>query len=193
MVVEEDPMGEHYDNIDDDDGSRNVPEDVAGQVPVPNNQENIPPERRYLPMPSSCLEVGHPLREIELRFRKDQAARYLKALREVIAEKSFHYTHVLRVAPTKAMRTRARTIIAKLNEKIALYSRIYARCRMTMVRLGADDRTLSTFQVLLRDDVKASTAIREPNQRGASSLRLSWIWQTGLSESGTSSDTLQEC
>lgn len=193
-TVSDDPPGEDYDNIDDNivvDNDRGP--DVAHQMPVPNDQETIPPEQRPLPMPSSCLENGHPLRETELGFRKDQAARYLKALREVIAEKSFQYSHVLQVAPSKAVRTRARSLITKLNAKIALYSRIYARCRMTMVRLGADERTLATFRILLREDVKASTAIRDPNQQGASSLRLSWIWQTGLSETGTAPDTLHEC
>lgn len=141
-TVSDDPPGEDYDNIDDNivvDNDRGP--DVAHQMPVPNDQETIPPEQRPLPMPSSCLENGHPLRETELGFRKDQAARYLKALREVIAEKSFQYSHVLQVAPSKAVRTRARSLITKLNAKIALYSRIYARCRMTMVRLGADERT----------------------------------------------------
>ena len=144
-------------------------------------------------MPSSCLENGHPLRELELAFQKDQAACYLKALREVIAEKSFHYSNIIRVAPSKGVRTRARTVVTKLNEKIALYSRIYARCRTIMVRLGADDRTLSTFRILLREDVKACTAVRAPNEHGASSRQLSWIWHTNLSEPGTSSDTLHEC
>ena len=62
-----------------------------------------------------------------------------------------------------------------------------------MVRLGADDRTLSTFRILHREDVKASTAVRAPNEQGASSRQLSWIWHTSLSEPGTSSDTLHEC
>jgi len=161
--------------------------------PRPDDQHSIPPEERHLLMPSSCLVDGHPLRQIELEFRKDQAACYLKALREIVAEKSFHYSHVMRVAPSKGVRTRARTVIIKLNEKIALYSRIYSRCRMAMVRLGADDGTLSTFRLLLREDIKASTAVRDPNQRGGSSLRLSWIWHTGLSESDTSPETVHEC
>ena len=65
-TVSDDPLGEDYDNIDDNivaDNDRGL-----DQVPVPNDQESIPPEQRPLPMPSSCLENGHPLRETELGF-----------------------------------------------------------------------------------------------------------------------------
>lgn len=181
-------MEEEYENIDE---NTNTPGPIP--MPVPDDDEGIFVERRPLPLPSTCLEAGHPLRAIELEFRKDQAACYLKALREVIAEKSFYYSHVIRMAPSKGVKTRARSVIAKLNEKIALYGRIYARCRMVMVLLGADDRTLATYRVLLREDLKASTAIRDPNQPGASSLRLSWIWQTRVSQDDAASETLHEC
>jgi hypothetical protein len=193
-TLDDDSAEDNFDNVDEDiaPAAAEGPEPgAAGPVPVPDERAYIPPERRSLPMPSSCLENGHPLRKIELGFRKDQAACYLKALREVVAQKSFHYSHVIRVAPSKGTRTRARTVIAKLNVKIASYSRIYARCRMTMVRLGADDQTLRTFRILQREDVKASTAILDPNERGASSLRLSWIWH--LSGFDNSSGSLHEC
>jgi len=49
------------------------------------------------------------------------------------------------------------------------------------VQLGADDKTLKTFRILLKEDVKASTAILDPNIAGSSSLQLSWIWQTHIS------------
>ena len=39
------------------------------------------------------------------------------------------------------------------------YSRVYSRAWAAMVQLGADEHTLKTFQLLLRNDVKASTAI----------------------------------
>jgi hypothetical protein len=35
------------------------------------------------------------------------------------------------------------------------------------------------FRVLTKQDLKASTEILRPNEQGSSSIKLSWIWQTG--------------
>ena len=53
-----------------------------------------------------------------------------------------------------------------------------------MVQLGADECTLSTFQLLSKDNVKASTTILKPNIPGSSSIQLSWIWETDIRTSG---------
>jgi hypothetical protein len=141
--------------------------------------EATPPERQLIAMPSNCLQ-DHPLYAVELSLRKQQAERYLNALRDVIAEKSFHFVHVVRNAPKKSVRTRARALITKLNERISLYCRIYTRCRAALVRLSANQSVLDQFQTLQKGDVAASTAILDPNMPGASSLRVSWIWQTSI-------------
>ncbi|KAJ3491395.1 hypothetical protein NLJ89_g11346 [Agrocybe chaxingu] len=133
-----------------------------------------------------------PYRATELILRKAQAARTLQLLREAIAEKSFQYSHVIRIADRQAARTRARTTIIKLNNSISFHSRSYARCRASMVKLGADDSTLAMFKVLDRGDVMSSTAILDPNKLGSSRLRLSWIWQTGEVEPTASPDALRE-
>src|SRR6266498_1324806 len=70
---------------------------------------------------------------------------------------------------------------------------VYSQARAAMVRLGADERTLKTFKLLSREDVKASTAILDPNIPGSTTIRLSWIWETGAGISGSASDTMQEC
>jgi hypothetical protein len=152
----------------------------------------ISPEQQQISMPSNSLQ-DHPLRDTELSLRKQQADRYLNALRETIAEKSFHYSHVLRIAPKKSVRTRARAIIAKLNESISLYSRIYTRCRVALVRLHADEALLGEFQILRKEDVHASTAILDPNIPGSTSVRLSWIWQTSGSEENQTPEQVREC
>lgn len=150
----------------------------AASASDPSTQ-TISPERQLVSMPSNCLQ-DHPLHAVELALRKQQAERYLNALREVIAEKSFHYLHLVRNAPKKIVRTRARATIGKLNERISLYSRIYTRCQAAMVRLRADQSVLNQFQILQRGDVSTSTAILDPNTPGSSSVRVSWIWQTSI-------------
>ena len=154
--------------------------------------ESISPENRSLLIPSTCLPEEHPLRQVELRLRKGQANRYLTALREIIAAKSFQYTHVVRAAPRKNVITRARNTILQLNHKISFYAKVYDRCRDALIRLAADTNTLQIFQKLTKQDLKASSAIMDPNTPGSTSLSLSWIWQ--VSTAGERSPaTLQEC
>jgi len=62
-----------------------------------------------------------------------------------------------------------------------------------MVHLGADAYILDRFQLLTRADVKASTALLNPNIPGSSSIQLSWIWQHGSIVQTGSSDSLLEC
>lgn len=148
---------------------------------------SISPENVRLALPSTS---GAPARAtVELTHRKLQAQRHLQNLREVIAEKSFLYSHVIRVAPKKAVRTRAHGNISKLNTTIAYLSRAYGRCRAAMIRLGVDQEK---HLILAPEDVRASTAIRDPNEPGSTTHRLSWIWHaTGAV--AENSGALDEC
>ena len=193
MDHEEDPHTESFDDLDDEvDADSSQPD----QLPDAGDPDNpaIPPKRRPLHLPSShSTPSDHPLYKAELTLRVKQATRYLTTLRDAIADKSFQYSHVMRLAPSKAMRTRSRSAIKNISDRIAQYSRVYSRARAAMVRLGADESTLNRFRLLRSEDIKASTAILDPNIPGASTLRLSWIWQTGPRNSGSASDNMQEC
>ena len=65
------------------------------------------------------------------------------------------------------------------------------RCRARLILLGGDQ---SRFKVLTPDDVKASTAIINPNESGSTRLKLSWIWESsdghrfGLASAGAGAD-----
>ena len=124
-------------------------------------------------------------RQVELQLRLKQAEKCLQALWDTIADKSFQYSHVIRVAPRKGVRTRARATIIKLNFEITLHCHVYAKCRVAMVRLGASETILSKYHILLKEDVKSSSAILNPNEPGSSRHQLSWIWQTGDSIQGS--------
>ena len=60
-----------------------------------------------------------------------------------------------------------------------------------MHRLTADEETMTEFRVLTPHDVKASSAVVDPNSPGSTSLSLSWIWQTLMA--GASPAKLHEC
>lgn len=106
------------------------------------------------------------------------AEEQLNHIRNLIAEKSFQFSHVIRVSPRKGVTTRARAAVRKLNNQIAEHCRFYSRCRSSLVILGAETSTLSQLKVLNPVDVIASTAVLNPNEPGSTRIKLSWIWQT---------------
>ena len=59
--------------------------------------------------------------------------------------------------------------IIRITDQVAHYSKVYCRAWAALVQLEADETTLNKFKVLTREDVKASTAILDPNIPGSSS------------------------
>lgn len=153
----------------------------------------VVPERRVLSIPSNWISADDTIRDIELAQRVQQAARALGELRDLIADKSFQFSHVIRVAPGKGVKTRARSYIAKLNLRISYHCRVYSRCRAALQSLGADVEILNKYQTLKIEDLRSSTALINPNQPGSTKVQLSWIWQTGLNGGETTSGALREC
>jgi len=104
----EDPEAESFDNVHKVivEADPSEPEQVVDtSEPDP---DAIPPERRPLYLPSSYnSNPNHPLRQTELTLQIKQATQYLVALRDAIAEKSFQYSHVMRLAPKKGIQTRS--------------------------------------------------------------------------------------
>jgi hypothetical protein len=153
-------------------------EDISSENPDPVAQSPVPvPEQQMLHLPSNRNVTGN-LGPVELRLRKQQAKKHLTKLRELIADKSFQYSHVIRDAPRKAVSTRARTVVKNLNMEIAHCARLYNHCRSRLMLLGADAYTLDIFRHLSYQDIKASTAILDPNTPGSTQICLSWIWQS---------------
>lgn len=161
-----------------DNGVPSAATSSADNISPPSiNLENLKPETRSIILPSTCLAPDHPLSKLELVYRQRQAKRYIMALQNVIAEKSFQYTNIIRAAPRKSVVTRARNSVSKLNTKITFFAKIYCRSRAALERLTEDEDILQRFRILTKPDLKASGAIRDPNTPGSSTVRLSWIWQ----------------
>jgi hypothetical protein len=155
-------------------------------------------EDYLIPLPSNGnVDICH--RNLELTLQSSRAEHHLARIRELIAEKSFQYSHVMRVSPHKGTTTRSRASVKKLNTEIALHCRLYVRCRACLILLGGDQ---SRFKVLTPDDVKASTAIINPNESGSTCLKLSWIWESsdghhfglaGAEPGGNADASIVEC
>jgi hypothetical protein len=171
---------EIWDDYLNDAVSSNAEQTHTDLPPHHNSMFTIGPvsiEDLLIALPSNgTTENVH--RALELTHRISHADRHLNRIRDLIAEKSFQYSHVIRVAPRKAVSTRSRAVIKKLNLQISAHCRMYSRCRDCVVSLGADQSTLARLKVLNLEDVKASTAILNPNEPGSTRIKLPWIWQT---------------
>jgi hypothetical protein len=66
--------------------------------------------------------------ELECSHRILRAEHHLNQIRNLIAEKSFQFSHIVRISPRKSVTTRSRACVKKLNQQIAFHCRLYARC-----------------------------------------------------------------
>ena len=135
-------------------------------------------EREVLTIPSNG-NVGGDAVQVEIHHQTKQARRQINRLRDIVADISFQYSHIIRDAVRKSVRTTAQKRVKSLHNDFVLHARIYSWCRSRLLALSGDNHWLRIFRVLTKADLKASTAILRPNISGASSLHLSWIWQTG--------------
>jgi len=145
----------------------NLPADI-GPLPV---------EDQTIALPSNG-NTSNIYRGLEVAHRISTADDQLNHIRNLIAEKSFQYSHVIRVSPRKGVTTRSRAAVKKLNNEIADHCRLYTRCRYSLLILGAEPSILTQYKVLNPIDVVGSTAVINPNQPGSTNIKLSWIWQT---------------
>ena len=131
-------------------------------------------------------------RDLEISHRISIAEEQLNHIRNLIAEKSFQFSHVIRISHRKGVTTRSRALVKRLNNQIAEHGQMYTRCRASLLLLNADESIMTRFKVLTPSDINASTIVINPNAPGSTRISLSWIWQTAarhvLSFTGTSSD-----
>ena len=165
-------------------------------------ESDQPPEQIELYLPS-YFNTSNEYSKDELTLRRKKAHHYLNQIRDLIAEKSFRYTDQIRNGPRKGVKTRARTVINELNQRISHLCQMYTWTRGRMIALGAtEDDALAIYKPLSKADVRCSTAILQPNQQGSTKLTLSWIWQsisrrilTGMESASKANDeaTVIEC
>jgi len=118
--------------------------------------------------------------DLEIREQVKQARRQISRIRDLIADISFQFLHVVRNAPRKSNRTAGQKRVTALHNELSYNARIYARCRSRLMTLRCGEDILHIFRVLTREDLKASTEILRPNEQGSSTpVKLSWIWRTG--------------
>lgn len=136
-----------------------------------------PIERKVIVLPSN-RNVETDVSDLEIKFRTRQADSKLNQLRDLIADISFQFSHVIRGQIRKNIRTRSQKRIKSIHNQLTLHARIYSRCRNHLVALNCGESLLRKYRILTKEDLKSSTAILDPNQPGSTTLKLSWIWHS---------------
>src|ERR1700678_770222 len=150
--------------------------DLNPAIDEPASTGATPIKNQMLPLPSNG-NVGQEHAPLELSYQIQHAENHLNRIRDLIEEKSFQFSHVIRVAPRKDVNTRSRAEVKKLTLKISVHCRLYTQCRARLITLGAPPELADRFQILTTEDVKASTVVVNPNEPGSTRLKLSWIWR----------------
>lgn len=168
-------------DVDEADGDAGLPADTV-QHP---DTSAVYAEQVSLPLPSSfgpdmCDGSLRRLAVCEAKLREGQANDALHGLRVAIAKKSFIARTKLRPnAPTsnyvKRLRSYGDTHVAQISIDHA--AKIYSTARHALTILGASD-VLAQFQILKKEDLRASTAVVDSNAPHQSQDLLSWIWHT---------------
>ena len=117
---------ENEEEFDDVGESASASDSISSQRPS-RNSEPIGVERERLTLPSNGNVHGIAV-QIELHHRIMQARRQVNRLRDIIADISFQYSHVIRGSGRKSVRTTAQKWVKHLHNDLVLQAQIYTRC-----------------------------------------------------------------
>lgn len=168
-----------YDDIDDE--YETPATDYVSMAGTPVTQvlaDMLPIERQVLALPSNGTS-DLTLKALEIQARIKMADQQLERLRDLIADISFQYSHVIRPAPRKSMRLRGHAKVRNLNHELIYHARIYSNCRSSLIRMDCGPEVMDNYPALTKNDLRASTVILKPNTPGSFNVQLSWLWYTG--------------
>ena len=97
--------------------------DVAPVPAAASALDTVPIERHPFFLPSNG-SFDKKYQDMELLLRIEQAKTHLNQLRDLIAEKSFQYSDVIRHAPTKGVSTRGRMHVKSIDNDISFHAEV---------------------------------------------------------------------
>ena len=163
-------------------------------------EQSLPPELQPLTLPSTLnrhLNDDIALLQLsssELELRIGQANDALDETRLSIAQKSYLFrTRVRNNSPTQSYVTRSYGETQTVQASIEQSAKTYRLARKAMVKLGASSSILTKYRVLEKDDLRANTAVADPNAAGQRSDSLSWIWHMSSETNRNHPAYLKEC
>jgi hypothetical protein len=178
---------------DSDDDARIDVSDAS----VMNSESFV--ELQKIPLPSNiglsqCSHMGaEDLIAVEIELRQGQANDALERLRVHLSHKAILFRSVVRTAKSQSKSTRAWSQVTSVGNAIKTNAAIYNNARQKMISLGIDSTMHRKYQPLLRDDLKVSAAIADPNARGQRNHVLAWFWSVNVSDAMQDNDWMDEC
>ena len=156
------------------------------------------PELTIIPLPSNlgqvrCEELGldHLMRE-ETALREGQANDALHSIRVHLGDKAIIFRNTVRSAKSQASSTRAWTQVRSVEIAVNVSASVYSKCRSQLAKLPGHD-LLSKYLPLRKEDLKASSAVADPNARGQRDSTLPWFWSLDVQGDTLGNDWMTEC
>lgn len=184
-------------SLDDCEDYSDFDEDQNPDLDV-HNASIFQPELTVIPLPSNigavrCRELGLTnLIKEEIALREGQANDALHAIRVHLGDKAVLFRNTVRSAKSQASSTRAWTRVRSVETAVNLHARIYSKCRSQLAKLPDHD-LLKKYLPLKKEDLKASSAVADPNARGQRDTTLSWFWSLDVQGDTSGNDWMTEC
>ncbi|KAG1783468.1 hypothetical protein EV702DRAFT_1176575 [Suillus placidus] len=113
-------------------------------------------ELTVIPLPSNLGMLLH----------EGQANDALHNLRIHLCNKAILFRTTVRQAKSQALKTQAWSQVTSVQQAVSLHASIYTKTRKQMMKLEPGQEQLQKYKLLLREQLKISTAVGDPNARG---------------------------
>ncbi|KAG1765179.1 hypothetical protein EV702DRAFT_1051123 [Suillus placidus] len=113
---------------------------------------------------------------LEMSLREGQANDALQNLHIHLCNKAILFQTTVRQAKSQALKTRAWSQVTSVQQAVSLHASIYTKTRKQMMKLEPGQEQLQKYKPLLREQLKISTAVGDPNARGQRNESLAWFW-----------------
>ncbi|KAG1867096.1 hypothetical protein C8R48DRAFT_747493 [Suillus tomentosus] len=139
------------------------------------------PKFTVIPLPSNlgvdrCRRcMAEDLIPLEMSLREGQANDALHNLRIYLCNKAILFRTTVRQANYQALKTRAWSQVTSVQQAVSLHASIYTKTRKQMMKLEPGQDQLQKYKPLLREQLKISTAVGDPNARGQRNESLAWF------------------
>ncbi|KAG1770770.1 hypothetical protein EV702DRAFT_1181574 [Suillus placidus] len=148
------------------------------------------PELTVIPLPSNlgvdrCRRcMAEDLIPLEMLLHEGQANDALHNLRIHLCNKAILFRTTVRQAKSQALKTRAWSQVTSVQQAVSLHASIYTKTRKQMMKLEPGQEQLQKYKPLLREQLKISTAVGDPNARGQRNESLAWFWSVEVDLGG---------
>jgi hypothetical protein len=157
------------------------------------------PELTVIPLPSNlgidqcrCC-MAEDLIPLEMSLREGQANDALHNLRIHLCNKAILFRTTVWQAKSQALKTQAWSQVTSVQQAVSLHASIYTKTRKQMMQLEPGEDQLQKYKPLLREQLKISTAMGDPNAQGQRNESLAWFWSVEVNLGGPEQSWNEEC